>query len=82
MATSSYFNPCNGAKVVVVVVVAAAVVVVVGTGVCDVVGATPGDEVVGANSWPVQAVSPASKATRALSIKSQGIPVASMSDNA
>lgn len=73
-----------------VVVVAASVLVVVGDGavvtvvvmvVCDVVGAEVGDEV-GASSWPVQAVSTASKPTRVLRIERQGIPIASMFENA
>lgn len=67
---------------VVVVVEDAAVVTVVATVVSDVVGVVPGDEVVGASSWPVQAVTTASETTRTLRIHSQGIPVASMFENA
>lgn len=59
-----------------------AVVAVVATVVCDAVGAAAVEEVVGANSWPVQAVSTASKAIRALPIDRQGIPIASMFENA
>lgn len=67
---------------VVVVVGDGAVVTVVATVVCDVVGAAFGDEVVGASSWPAQAVITASKATRVLRIDRQGIPVAAMFVNA
>lgn len=66
----------------VVVVVDAAVVTVVAAVVSVVVGAVSEDEVVGASSWPEQAVTTASNITRVLPIGSQGIPVASMADNA
>ncbi len=67
---------------VVVVVGDAAVVTVVAAVVCDVVGAVSEDEVVGASSWPEQAVTTASKTTRVLRIEGQGIPAASMFENA
>lgn len=57
------------------------VVVVVATVVCDVVGVAAG-EVVGASSWPVQAVTTASKTTSDLRIDGQGIPYANVFENA